>query len=143
VYGYDGGKRVKGRKRHILVDTQGLLLAVVVTEANMPERLGECALLLEAESEITNLYLIWVDQGYQGPKFRTAVEKLAQGQVEVVKRSSKAFEVLPRRWVVERTFAWLVQNRRLVIDSEKLPEISEALIEMAMTRLMLKRLAPC
>ncbi|QDZ39046.1 transposase [Euhalothece natronophila Z-M001] len=61
--------------------------------------------------------------------------------IEVVKRSSKAFEVLPRRWVVERTFAWLVQNRRLVIDSEKLPEISEALIEMAMTRLMLKRLA--
>lgn len=84
-----------------------------------------------------------VNQGYQGPKFSTAVEKLAQAQVEVVKRSSKAFEVLPRRWVVERTFAWLVQNRRLVIDSEKLPEISEALIEMAMTRLMLKRLAPC
>jgi putative transposase len=159
VYGYDGGKQVKGRKRHILVDSQGLLLAVVVSEANMPERVGGMALLLEVESQISNLSLIWVDAGYQGAKLSTAVEKLTQATVEVVKRSSKAFEVrnapprssrnsipagsavLPRRWVVERTFAWLVQNRRLVIDSEKLPEISEALIQVAMTRLMLKRLA--
>jgi len=141
VYGYDGGKQVKGRKRHILVDSQGLLLAVVVSEANMPERVGGMALLLEVESQISNLSLIWVDAGYQGAKFSTAVEKLTQATVEVVKRSSKAFEVLPRRWVVERTFAWLVQNRRLVIDSEKLPEISEALIQVAMSRLMLKRLA--
>lgn len=66
VYGYDGGKQVKGRKRQILVDSQGLLLAVVVSEANMPERLGGCALLLEAESEITNLSLIWVDRAKLG-----------------------------------------------------------------------------
>ncbi|WP_390622251.1 IS5 family transposase [Euhalothece natronophila] len=141
VYGYDGGKQIKGRKRHILVDSQGLLLAVVVSEARGTERVGGMALLLEVESQLPNLSLIWVDAGYQGPNFSRAVEKLTQAQVEVVKRSSKAFEVLPRRWVVERTFAWLVQNRRLVIDSEKLPEISEALIKVAMTRLMLKRLA--
>mgnify|MGYP006290466925 CR=1 FL=1 len=141
MYGYDGGKQVKGRKRHILVDTQGLLLAVIVSEANMPERVGGCALLLEVESQMSNLSLIWVDAGYQGPNFSRVVEKLTQAKVEVVKRSSKAFEVLPRRWVVERTFAWLVQNRRLVVDSEKLPEVSESLIEVAMTRLMLKRLA--
>jgi len=99
VYGYDGGKQVKGRKRHILVDSQGLLLAVVVSEANMPERVGGMALLLEVESQISNLSLIWVDAGYTGSKFSRAVEKLTQATVEVVKRSSKAFEVLPRRWV--------------------------------------------
>jgi len=141
VYGYDGAKQVKGRKRHILVDTQGLLLAVVVSEGNMPERVGGMAVLLEVEHQLSNLSLIWVDQGYQGPKFQTAVENLTQATVEVVKRTAQSFEVLPRRWVVERTFAWLVQNRRLVIDFEKLPEVSEALIHLAMTRLMLKRLA--
>ena len=99
MYGYDGGKQVKGRKRHILVDSQGLLLAVVVSEANMPERVGGMALLLEVESQSPNLSLIWVDAGYQGSKFSTAVEKLTQAKVEVVKRSSKAFQVLPRRWV--------------------------------------------
>jgi putative transposase len=114
---------------------------VVVGEGNMPDRVGGMAVLLEVESKLSNLSLVWVDQGYQGSKFRTAVEKLTQATVEVVKRRTQAFEVLPRRWVVERTFAWLVQNRRLVIDSEKLPEISEALIQVAMTRLMLKRLA--
>jgi putative transposase len=82
-----------------LVDSQGLLLAVVVSEANMPERVGGCALLLEVESQMSNLSLIWVDAGYQGAKFSTAVKKLTQATVEVVKRSSKAFEVLPRRWV--------------------------------------------
>jgi len=107
----------------------------------MPDRIGGMAVLLEVETELSNLSLIWVDAGYQGPKFRTAVEKLTQATVEVVKRTTQAFEVLPRRWVVERTFAWLLQNRRLVVDSEKLPEISEALIQVAMTRLMLKRLA--
>ena len=76
MYGYDGGKQVKGPKRHILVDSQGLLLAVVVSEANMPERVGGMALLLEVESQISNLSLIWVDAGYQGPKFSRAVEKL-------------------------------------------------------------------
>lgn len=78
--------------------------------------------MLEVETELSNLSLIWVDAGYQEPKFRTAVEKLTQATVEVVKPTTQAFEVLPRRWVVERTFAWLLQNRLLVVDSEKLPE---------------------
>jgi len=97
VYGYDGGKQIKGRKRHILVDTQGRLLAVVVSEGNMPERVGGMAVLLEVEHQLSNLSLIWVDQGYQGPKFPTAVENLTQATVEVVKRTAQAFEVLPRR----------------------------------------------
>ena len=106
----------------------------------MTQPLGGMAVLLEVESELSNLSLIGVDQGYQRPKFQTAVEKLTQATVELVKRSSQAFEVLSRRWVVERTFAWLVRNRRFVVDSEKLPEVGEALIQIAMTHLMLKRL---
>lgn len=131
---------MKGRKRHILVDTQGLLLGVLVTEASIPERLGAAALLLEFVERLPRLLLIWVDQGYSGQRFAQAVDSLLGAKVEVVKRQSQSFEVLPRRWVVERTFAWLYQQRRLVVDYEQLPEISEAVIYAAMTRLMLRRL---
>ena len=131
-------KAVKGRKRHIIVDTQGLLLAVIVSEANMPERLGKLALLLELAGRLPRLALIWVDQG---PKFAQAAQQLAGVRVEVVSRQTKEFQLLPRRWVVERTFAWLTQNRRLLSDSELLPEVSESAIYIAMIRLMLKRLA--
>lgn len=131
---------MKGRKRHILVDTQGLLLGVLVTEASIPERLGAAALLLELVERLPRLLLIWVDQGYSGQRFAQAVDSLLGAKVEVVKRQSQSFEVLPRRWVVERTFAWLYQQRRLVVDYEQLPEISEAVIYAAMTRLMLRRL---
>lgn len=141
MYGYDAAKHVKGRKRHILVDTQGLLVGVLVTEASMPERLGAAALLLELAERLPRLALIWVDSGYSGPRFAQAVKALVNADVEVVKRQSPGFEVLPRRWVVERTFAWLYQQRRLVVDYEQLPEISEAVIYAAMTRLMLRRLA--
>ena len=79
--------------------------------------------------------------GYSGPKFATTISQLIDAKVEVIKRSKKEFEVLPRRWVVERTFAWLLKNRRLVIDYEQLPEISEAMIYAAIIRLMLRRLA--
>lgn len=140
VYGYDGGKKVKGRKRHILVDTQGLLLGVVVSEANMGERLGATALVMEQAKNIPDVELVWADSGYRGPKFAMVIADLISARVEIVKRNSQEFEVLPRRWVVERTFAWLVQNRRLAVDYEQLPEISEALIYTAMIRLMLRRL---
>ena len=133
-------KKVKGRKRHIIVDTQGLLLAVIVTEANMSERLGALALLLELDGRLPRLALIWVEQGYQSPKFARTVQQLAGVSVEVISRQSKEFQVLPRRWVVERTFAWFNQNRRLIVDSELLPEVSETTIYVAMIRLMLKRL---
>lgn len=111
-----------GRKRHILVDTLGLLLKVIVTEANGSERINGLALLLESQENLDRLKLIWVDQGYQGTRFTKAVESLSSATVEVIKREGKGFQLLARRWVVERTFAWLIQKRRLVVDYEKLPE---------------------
>ena len=135
-----GGKKVKGRKRHILVDTLGLLLEVIVTEANGSERINGLALLLESKKNLERLKLIWVDQGYQGERFAKAVENLSSATVEVMKREGKGFQLLARRWVVERTFAWLIQKRRLVVDYEKLPETSESLIYIAMVHLMSKRL---
>ena len=87
------------------------------------------------------LLLIWVDQGYQGARFKTGVEHLSSAKVEVMRREGKGFQLLARRWVVERTFAWLMQKRRLVVDYEKLPETSESLIYIAMVHLMSKRLS--
>lgn len=141
MYGFDGAKKVKGRKRHILVDTLGLLLEVIVTEANGSERINGLALLLESKPNLDRLELIWVDQGYQGARFETGVEHLSSAKVEVMRREGKGFQLLARRWVVERTFAWLMQKRRLVVDYEKLPETSESLIYIAMVHLMSKRLS--
>ena len=86
MYGFDGGKRVKGRKRHILVDSLGLLLEVIVTEANGSERINGLALLLESQENLDRLKLIWVDQGYQGARFETGVEHLSSAKVEVMRR---------------------------------------------------------
>ena len=118
-----------------------MLIEVLITEGNFSERLGGVVLVSEASEKIPNLELIWVDQGYSGNKFSTAIAKVNQARVEVIRKKKKEFEVLPRRWVVERTFAWLVQNRRLIVDHEQLPEMSEAMIYTAMCRLMLRRLA--
>ncbi len=118
----------------------GLLLEVIVTEANGSERINGLALLLESQENLTRLELIWVDQGYQGERFKRGVENLSSATVEVMKREGKGFQLLARRWVVERTFAWLVKKRRLVVDYEKLPETSESLIYIAMVYLMLKRI---
>lgn len=93
-----------------------------------------------APSASASLQLIWVDQGYQGENFARVVEQLCGAKVEVVKRSEAGFVILPRRWIVERTFGWLNQNRRLSKDYELLPEMSEAMIQAAMIRLMLQRL---
>jgi putative transposase len=87
---------------------------------------------------IPNLEIIWVDQGYSGGNFARAIALLRTAQVEVIKWKTKEFQVLPRRWVVERTFAWLTQNRRLVVDYEQLPEMRKAMIYAAMCRLMLR-----
>lgn len=142
MYGFDGGKKVKGRKRHLVVDSQGLLLTVLVSEANMPERLGAIAALIELpENELASLDLIWVDQGYRGKNFARVVEQVCGAAVEVSIKTEKGFKILPRRWVVERTFAWFNHYRRLSKDYEKLPEVSEALIYSVMCRLMLRRLA--
>ncbi len=98
-------------------------------------------MLVESEENLERLELIWVDQGYQGARFETGVEHLSSAKVEVMRREGKGFQLLARRWVVERTFAWLMQKRRLVVDYEKLPETSESLIYIAMVHLMSKRLS--
>lgn len=124
-----------------MVDTQGLLLGVVVTEANTQDRLGGVAVLMEEACESEKLQLLWVDQGYTGEKFARAIASVCNAQVEVVKRSEAGFQILPRRWVVERTLGWLGRYRRLSKDYELLPEVSESMIYAAMVRLMLHRLA--
>lgn len=142
--GYDAGKKIKGRKRHILVDTLGLLLGIVVTPADTTERDGAQALLQRALPFLTWLRLLWVDGGYSGPAFAQWVRHLrSKLKVEVVKRSDDVtgFKVLPRRWVVERTFAWLMRHRRLVRDYEQTETSAEAWAYIAMIRIQLRRLA--
>lgn len=142
--GYDAGKKIKGRKRHILVDTLGLLLGIVVTPADTTEREGAQALLKRIVPFLTWLRLLWVDGGYSGPAFAQWVRHLrSKLEVEVVKRSDDVtgFKVLPRRWVVERTFAWLMRHRRLVRDYEQTETSAEAWAYIAMIRIQLRRLA--
>jgi transposase len=142
--GYDAGKKIKGRKRHILVDTLGLLLGIVVTPADSTERDGAQALLQRTLAVFTWLRLLWVDGGYTGPAFAQWVRNLrSKLEVEVVKRSDDAsgFQVLPRRWVVERTFGWFMRHRRLVRDYERSEASAEAWAYIAMIRIQLRRLA--
>lgn len=140
--GYDSGKMVKGRKRHLLVDTLGLLLAIVVTAASVSDAAGARLLFARLGGGCKKLRRIWVDGTYRG-KLLDWVMDHCWFLLEPVLRSEemKGFVVLPRRWVVERTFAWLTQCRRLGKDYEVLPASSEAMIYIAMTRLMIRRLA--
>ena len=140
--GYDAGKKVKGRKRHIVVDTQGLLLAVAVHPADVQDRDGAKLVISKLTGRFPRLSLIWADGGYAG-KLIEWVATLTGWTLEIVRRpgNSHSFEVLPRRWVVERTFAWLGRHRRLSKDYEALPETTEAWVYTAMTGLMLRRLA--
>ncbi len=143
--GFDAGKSITGRRRHVLVDTLGLLMKVVVTAGHMQDRDG-AKLLLEKVAQQTDLIkrlkLIWADGGYRGVLIAW-VAKHFGWQLEIVEKPKEqiGFQVLPRRWVVERTFAWLVRQRRLARDYERLPETSEAFIYAAMIRLMVRRLA--
>lgn len=143
MYGFDGCKKVKGRKRHIIVDSQGFLIGVLVTEANASERLGAVVILDEAKEKLSKLEVIWVDQGYSGKNFANAVRQVCgEGvRVEVIKRTSETFEQLPKRWIVERTFGWLNRFRRLSKDYEVYSEASEAMIYGSLMRLMVRRLA--
>jgi putative transposase len=143
VRGYDAGKQVKGRKRHLLVDTLGLVMVVVVTVASCSDPAGARCLLRRLGGACKKLRVIWVDGAYRGQ----LVEWVATHfwfRLQPVLRSDaqKGFVVLPRRWIVERTWAWLNQYRRLSKDYEVLPASSEAMIYIAMIRLMLRRLAP-
>lgn len=143
--GYDAGKNVKGRKRHILVDTIGLLLVVVVHAAGVQDRDGAKLVLQTLRHRFMRLRLIWADGGYSGAllDWVRTLRPRNPLRLEIVKRSDdlKGFVVLPRRWVVERTFAWLGLHRRLSKDYETLPVTSETLVRVAMIRLMLVRLA--
>ena len=144
--GYDGGKKTKGRKRHLLVDTLGLMMVVVVSAASLPERKGAKLVfekLARSKQLSSRLVTIWVDGGYRGIDFMRWVMDTYRWIVETVLRSDDAqgFQVIPRRWVVERTFGWFNWCRRLSKDYEVLPETSEAMIQVAMIRLMLRRLA--
>ena len=140
--GYDAGKKVKGTKRHLLVDTLGLLLCVVVHAANIQDRDGAKLVLAKACGQVPTLQLIWADGGYAG-KLIAWVQSVCDWVLAIVKRSdtAKGWVLLPRRWVVERTFGWLSQCRALARDYEFHPETSEALIQVAMIHLMLRRLA--
>ncbi len=134
---------MNGRKRHILVDTIGLLLTVVVHAANIQDRDGAKLVLERTRGKFLRLTLIWADGGYAG-KLIEWVKQTCGWLLEIVKRSDdvQGFAVLPRRWVVERTFGWLGRCRRLSKDYEEQTESSEAMIHLAMIQLMLKRLAP-
>jgi putative transposase len=170
AWGYDGGKKVRGRKRHLLVDTEGLVLKAKVHSAKVPDQDGIKLVLESAHDRLPSLSHLWVDAGYRG-RGKEWVEKELGLSVEVVRRTPKptpekvariwaeewskegwqidwqkllprrGFEVLPRRWVVERTFAWLSQNRRMSKDYERLCSTSESFVYAAMARLMVKRLA--
>lgn len=141
--GFDSHKRIKGRKRHLLVDTLGLLLSVAVTAASVSENEGAKLVFKRLRGSAKKLRLIWVDGGYKAGLFAWVTERF-QFRLQQVLRcdEQKGFVVLPRRWVVERTFSWLNNCRRLSKDYEALTETSEAFIYIAMTRLMLRRLEP-
>ena len=143
VSGYDAGKKIKGRKRHILTDTLGLMLFVLVHGANIQDRDGAPGVLKAVRYRFPWLRHVFADGGYAGEKLRTALKGKGDWTIEVIKRSDKAegFEVLPRRWVVERTFAWLNRCRRLAKDWEKSIESSTAWINIASIRMMIRRLA--
>lgn len=162
--GFDGGKKLSGRKRHVLVDTQGLVLRALVHPADIQDRAAVPSLLHDIATEFPRLHHVWVDQGYTGTG-REWIERELGWTVDVVSHPRRASRiwwpvgqpippeiratawpigfrgVLPRRWVVERTFSWFGQSRRLSKDYERLPATGEALIHLYMTRLMVRRLA--
>jgi transposase len=144
--GYDGGKKIKGRKRFTLVDTLGLLMAVRVVAGNVPEREGAKQLLNQVHQNrqrFPRLVRIWVDAGFSGEAFLHWVFDTFRWILEGVSRpeGTQGFILLPKRWMVERTYGWLHWCRRLNVDYERLPASSEAFIHIAMIRLMLRRLA--
>jgi transposase len=141
--GFDAGKKVAGRKRHVVVDTMGLLLAVIVTTAGLQDRDGARPVLERLRFTMPSVVHVWADGGYAG-KLLDWAKRVLRVTVEIVRRPKElhTFQVLPRRWVVERTLSWISRCRRLDHDYERLPETSEAMIKWAMIGLMTRRLAP-
>jgi transposase len=141
--GYDAGKRMKGRKIHALLDTEGLPLRVVVHSAGMQDRDGAALVLDRIRARFPWLELVWADAGYDARQVKAAVAKLPILRMEIVRRSDdhKGFKVQPRRWVVERTFSWIGRNRRLAKDYENLATTLAAFVTIAAISLALRRLA--
>ncbi len=141
--GFDAGKKVKGRKRHILTDTGGLLIAVLVHAANIQDRDGAPELLASIRQAFPWLRHLFADGAYSGAKLEAALKEIGKWNLEIVKRSdtAKGFQLLPRRWVVERTLAWLGRCRRLAKDFEQTIESAETWIMIAAVRLVTRRLA--
>jgi transposase len=141
--GFDAGKCIKGRKRHLLTDTNGLLVAAIVHAADIQDRDGAPALLASMRSTFPWLRHLFADGAYAGPKLEGALRKLGTWTVAIIKRSDavKGFQLLPRRWVVERTIAWLNRNRRLAKDFEATIESAAAWIMIASVKLLSRRVA--
>jgi putative transposase len=145
VRGFDGGKKVKGRKRHVWVDSLGLLLAVVVTAANVQDGVAACTLLHErCWAELPRLAVVYADSQYRTERLQEQVFAGAPFRLQVVSRAAdqEGWVKLPQRWVVERTFAWLGRSRRLSKDYERAPASSEAMIKVSMIHQMVRRLRP-
>jgi putative transposase len=142
VRGFDKGKLVNGRKRHVLVDTLGLLMAVAVTAASVQDPEGARLLLARLGGACKKLRLIWADGGYRGRLLDWVAQHFPFRLRPVLRpKEQKGFAVLPRRWVVERTFAWFNHHRRLSKDYEVQLSTSETMIYIVMIRLMVRRLA--
>jgi putative transposase len=141
--GYDAHKNVKGRKRHLLVDTLGVPLSVYVTPANIQDRGGARLLLSGLKPLVPRLKKIWADGAYGGEPLAQWCREEGGWDLEIVERDREAggFEVIPKRWIVERTISWIGRNRRMSKDYERKVQTSETLIELAMIRLILRRLA--
>jgi transposase len=137
MVGFDAGKKVKGRKRHILVDTLGLILKCEVHAASIQDRDGAALVFDKLTARFPFIEKICGDGGYQGPIAANSNPR----PMEIVKRNGPGFQVLPKRWIVERTFAWLGINRRLTKDFERFASTSLAFIQVAMMKLMVRRLA--
>ncbi|MBO0792706.1 MAG: IS5 family transposase, partial [Ktedonobacteraceae bacterium] len=143
ISGFDAHKCVKGRKRHILVDTLGLLLSVYVTPADFHDTKGARCLLAGLAPLLPRLKKIWADAAYRGNELAQWCRASGDWDLEVVERTpgKRGFSIQPRRWVVERSFSWLSRNRRLSKDYERKVQTSETLIQVAMLRLLVARLA--
>jgi transposase len=138
--GYDAGKKVSGIKRHIAVDTNGLPHGIEVTTANVTDREGAIILVKRSKGNLTLVKKMLVDGGYSGEKFANKIKHILKAEVEVVKRSElHKFKVIPKRWVVERSFAWLEKCRRLWKNCERTLTRSRQMIILAFISLLLKR----
>lgn len=141
--GYDAAKKVKGKKRHAIVDTLGLMLGLAVTPANVQDRDGFLPLLKPLRRLFVFLKRLFADGGYSGVETAATVKRVGKMDLEIVTRSDRAkgFVILPKRWIVERTFGWFGRCRRLTKDFENLTRTQLAFVQLAMIRLMLRRVA--